>query len=210
MIFDLNEEMNQKENKTEFLGLWQHKLSHRLEQSFRKLSSISVLVVFLDDGLLGIKPTDLSVHFLTYVGQVAVVAGGDLGGASLNTVEVFSPDGGCQYSLAALPKPLAGLSLTVSSSYITACSGYTSTTKLVNLLCWTYDIFRNTWYSQPSSLTTTKPYYPSLVYGTSIYFVNDVASEKFTTYYSAGASAWATAPPTATGDGACGVGDTVL
>lgn len=144
--------------------------------------------------------------FLMHAGQVVVIAGGDLAGVSLSTVEVFSPDGGCQYSLAALPQPLSGLSLTVSSSFITACSGYNSVNNLNNLLCWSYNILKNVWNKLTSSLATTKPYYPSLVYGSSIYFVNDVASEKYQTYYGVGASPWATAPSVATGDGACGVG----
>ena len=139
-------------------------------------------------------------------GQVAVIAGGDLAGTSLSTVEVFSPDGGCQYSLAALPQPLTGLSLTLSWNFITACSGYNSVTKLNNLLCWTFDILKNVWNKQTSSLATTKPYYPSLVFGSTINFLNDVASEKFQIGYGVGASAWATAPPVATGFGSCAVG----
>ena len=118
-------------------------------------------------------------------------------------MEVFSPDGRCQYSLAALPQPLTGLSLTVSWNFITACSGYNSVTKLNNLLCWTYDILRNVWNKQMGSLATTKPYYPSLVFGPTINFVNDVASEKFQTAHGVGVSAWATAPPVAIGVGAC-------
>ena len=68
-------------------------------------------------------PNLLLLEVLPVLGHVALIAGGELSGSSLSTVELYSPEGGCQYNLAALPKALHGLSMTISSTYITACSG---------------------------------------------------------------------------------------
>lgn len=139
-----------------------------------------------------------------------MIAGGDLDSISISSVELFSPDGGCQYSLMSLPQPLAGLSLHIVWNQIMACSGYNSATNLNNPLCWIYNIVGNSWRLQESTLSSTKPYNPSLVFGTYIYFFNDGASEKIQNYYGITFSPWETVPPVAVGDGACGVGVSLL
>jgi hypothetical protein len=71
-------------------------------------------------------------------GQVALVAGGELSGDSIASVEVYSPDGGCQYSMSSLPLPLLGLQLGISLNHIIACSGYDTSTQMNNLICWRF------------------------------------------------------------------------
>jgi hypothetical protein len=71
-----------------------------------------------------------------------------LSGTSMSNVEVFSPDGGCEYSLSSLPLPLLGLSLGLSMTSVLACSGYDSFTRTNNLQCWNYNTVKNTWILQ--------------------------------------------------------------
>ena len=54
-----------------------------------------------------------------------MIAGGNLsGGAATNLVEVYSPTGKCQKSLASLPLPTSGATLMIQNGTIMACGGY--------------------------------------------------------------------------------------
>ena len=135
---------------------------------------------------------------------MALIVGGELSGKSISSVEVYSPGGGCQYSLASLPLPLSGLTLGKALNIIVACSGYDTTTLLNNQNCWRYWIPTNRW-TLVGKLNSTKPKYPAKTYSGSLYFINDAPGEYFTNYFPARTVPWDVQPPTPVGEGACSV-----
>jgi hypothetical protein len=134
---------------------------------------------------------------------VAFIVGGELSGNSISSVEVYSPEGGCQYSLTDLPLPLLGLSLGLIDNIVVACSGYNTATNLDYQKCWKYWLAKNKWTSTPHTLNTTKAKYPVQNYKYFQYFVNDEQGEQIQ-LPNAGQS-WSTKPPTPLGEGACSV-----
>ena len=139
-----------------------------------------------------------------YSGQVALVVGGELSGSSLSSVEVYSPEGGCQYSLASLPAPLSGLSLGLAVYHVMACSGYDTTKLSNNLQCWRYNILYNYWGTM-AGLGSTKPKYPAKTYNNLLYFINDAPGEYYTSYSPSRSVPWNVKPPLPIGEGACSV-----
>ncbi len=120
---------------------------------------------------------------------MALIVGGELSGKSTSSVEVFSPDGGCQYSLATLPLPLTGLALEISVDRVMGCSGYDKTTLLNNQKCWRYSILYNS-LGFMAMLNSTKPKYPAKSYRNYFYFINDAAAEYYTNFSPGGAPSW--------------------
>ena len=61
-----------------------------------------------------------------FLGEVILVAGGYLnaaGGPFTDSVELFSPDGKCNYFLAGLPKMIMGSAIVLYNGRITVCGG---------------------------------------------------------------------------------------
>ena len=133
---------------------------------------------------------------------MVLIVGGELSGQSMSSVEVYSPEGGCQYSLEPLPLPLASLTLGIAYNNVFACSGYDTTTALNNQKCWRYSILGNRWVAV-SQLVSTKPKYPAIRYQSNLYFINDEPGEYYTK--SSGATPWNVKPPLPLGKGACSV-----
>ncbi len=142
----------------------------------------------------------LQKHFVS--GQVALIVGGELSGNSISSVEIFSPEGGCQYSLTALPLPLTGLTLGLRNTDVFACSGYDTTTRLNNQKCWRYSILGNHWVLV-GQLALTKPKYPAKSFQSNLYFINDEPGEYYSLY--SGVVPWTTRPPSTLGEGACSI-----
>ncbi len=138
------------------------------------------------------------------LGQVALIVGGELSGNSTSSVEVYSPDGGCQYSLSALPLALTGLTLGFSLSNILACSGFDTTTKLNNQKCWRYNFLTNNW-GLLGKLSSTNQKYPAKTYNNMLYFFNDAVGEYFSSYLPMKVVPWNVKPPTPLGEGACSI-----
>ena len=62
---------------------------------------------------------------MLYLGEVAFVAGGFLpGNIFIDPVEIFSPNGKCNYMLAPLPKKGFGHAIFLYNGSITVCDGY--------------------------------------------------------------------------------------
>jgi hypothetical protein len=137
-------------------------------------------------------------------GQVALIVGGELSNNSISSVEVYSPEGGCQYSLPGLPLPLLGLTVGLTNNFVVACSGYNTVTKLNNQRCWRYLFAQSAWQYSGNTLNSTKPNYPVQNYKNWLYFVNDRPGERIQ-YAPTYTEPWATKPPTPLGDGACSV-----
>jgi hypothetical protein len=147
------------------------------------------------------------------LGQVALVVGGDISGSSITSVEVYSPEGRCQYNLPVLPLPLSGLTLGLSNNYVLACSGYNIATKVVNTICWKYLFVSNLWHVSGLTLSTTQPKYPAQSYQNWLYFVNNVGpGEKIQFLMANRLTPWTASLPVSIGEGACSVmwGDNMI
>jgi hypothetical protein len=67
------------------------------------------------------------------------------------TFSIYSPGGGCSYTLAPLPVALNGVVLVQLMSHIYVCSGLNFHTNYINKECWKYDIGTNQWLPRASS-----------------------------------------------------------
>jgi hypothetical protein len=145
-------------------------------------------------------------------GQVALIVGGKLSGNSISSVEVYSPEGGCQYSLPDFPLPLLGLTLGLSNNFLLACSGYNTVTKMSNQKCWNYNFNTTLWQYSGNLLITSKPNYPIQSYKLVLYFVNDEGPGEKIIFMNPNTSSWPTTPLTKFGEGACSVmwGDNMI
>lgn len=125
------------------------------------------------------------------LGQVAMIAGGTNGG-SVNTVELYSPNGGCNFQLAPLPVQLyANFFLGRYKTLIIACMGYSDQTGSDYRNCWKYSPTTNAW----SSLTGSNYFHrwrTGFLYKNLVYFVDNANPEVYnvdTNQWSAGISA---------------------
>ncbi len=118
------------------------------------------------------------------------------GGNGQSSVEVYSPNGKCNYALA--PLPTAGTNFGLILSYINqvifACGGP------LNKNCWKYNVASNSW----SLYTTSKfthDYRLAATYNNQLFFEDELNPEVFDPLTNTWSS-WP-APPIKTGDGPC-------
>ena len=133
----------------------------------------------------------LGSRFAMFPGQVAFIAGGYNGGSTGN-VEIYSPNGGCNYQLAPLPIQLVANQLVGRyKDRVIVGMGYSDQAGGDNKQCWEYSYASNTW----SYLTQSSYYHrwrTPFIYKNFIYFVDGSNPEKYdmdTNQWSAGISA---------------------
>jgi hypothetical protein len=127
--------------------------------------------------------------------------GGGYNGGSVNSVELFSPNGGCNYQLAPLPIQIyANFFLGRYKQMIFACFGFITQSGSDNNRCWQYFPNNDTW----AFLTQSNYYHrwsPGVIHNNSAYFVDNGSPEK----YNIETNQWSASFPamTSRGEAAC-------
>ena len=132
-----------------------------------------------------------------------MVAGGTYDGTSVATVNVYSPDGKCNYELAPLPLSIREQILFTVLNQIFLCFGANEQTATANQKCWKFNILRNEWLLVTAS--NFNQYRSHLfVYQDKLYVLNDQKgrSEIYDPVSNTW-SIWANNPPSAIGGYAC-------
>jgi len=119
-----------------------------------------------------------------------MVAGGT-NGASVNYVELYSPNGGCNFPLAPLPKQLFANPLVGRyKDKVLVCLGYSDQSGGDNNQCWQYSYATNTWAFLTQS-TYMHRWRTPFLFKNFVYFIDGSNPEKYnidTNQWSAGIS----------------------
>ncbi len=101
------------------------------------------------------------------------------GNINLNSVSLFSPEGGCNYNLPALPKPLNEPVLVQILNQVYLCFGYfyiANSPPVINQNCWKYNIPIQKWLP----IATSKNNFfrkPGIVHQNKLFMLNDQAGK---------------------------------